>query len=44
MPKSTSKQITDADLELLADLGEDTSPELSGQRSAKEEESGQNFV
>jgi hypothetical protein len=37
MPKSTSKQITDADLELLADLGEDTAPEPSGQRSAKEE-------
>jgi T5orf172 domain len=37
MPKSTSKQITDADLELLADLGADTAPEPSGQRSAKEE-------
>jgi T5orf172 domain len=37
MPKSTSKQITDADLDLLADLGEDIAPEPSGQRSAKEE-------
>ncbi len=26
MPKSTGKQITDADLDLLADLGEDICP------------------
>ena len=33
MPKYT----TDADLELLAELGMDIEPEPSGQRSAKEE-------
>ena len=37
MPNTTSKFTTDADLELLAELGVDITPEPSGQRSAKEE-------
>ena len=32
-----SKQITDADLDLLDELGVETAPELSGSRSAREE-------
>lgn len=37
MPNTTTKYTTDADLELLAELGVDIAPEPSGQRSAKEE-------
>ena len=37
MPKSTSKFTTEADLELLDELGVDIASEPSGQRSAKEE-------
>jgi T5orf172 domain len=37
MPKSAPKSTTDADLELLAELGVEIDPEPSGQRSAKEE-------
>ncbi len=37
MPKSSAKHTTDADLELLADLGLDTAPTPTVQRSAREE-------
>jgi hypothetical protein len=37
MPKSKQKYTTDDDLELLGELGVDTAPEPSGQRSAKQQ-------
>ena len=37
MAKSTSKYTTDADLDLLGELGVDIAPDPSGQRSAREE-------